>query len=198
MHNLGVIKRFNMQDLGSLMFVMICTRPDIIAHAVGVVSRYMAELGREHWEAIKRILRCIKGTSDVALCFGDSYLIVKGFVDSDYAGDLDGSKSTTRYVFTLSSRTLSWVSKLQSVVVMLTTEAKYYAAPQANKEAISLKVLLEELEHKQKKITLFCDNQSALYLARNPAFHSKTKHIRVQYHFIREKVEEGTMDIVRK
>ncbi|GJX27388.1 retrovirus-related pol polyprotein from transposon TNT 1-94 [Tanacetum coccineum] len=90
----------------SLMFAMICTRPDI-AHAVGVVSRYMAEPGRGHWEAVKRIFRYIKRTSDVALCFGDSDLIVKGYVDSDYAGDLDGSKSTTGYVFTLSGGTVS-------------------------------------------------------------------------------------------
>ncbi|GJY96432.1 retrovirus-related pol polyprotein from transposon TNT 1-94 [Tanacetum coccineum] len=180
--------------VGSLMFAMICTRPDI-AHAVGVVSRYMAEPGRGHWEAVKRILRYIKGTSDVALCFGDSDLIVKGYVDSDYAGDLDGSKSTTGYVFTLSGGIVSWVSKLQSVVAMSTTEAEYVASAQASKEAVWLKMLLEELGHKQEKITLFCDNQSALYLARNPAFHSKTKHIRVQYHFIREKVEEGTVDM---
>ncbi|GKA90105.1 hypothetical protein Tco_0811917 [Tanacetum coccineum] len=180
--------------VGSLMFAMICTRPDI-AHAVGVVSRYMAEPGRGHWEAVKRILRYIKGTSDVALCFGDSDLIVKGYVDSDYAGDLDGSKSTTGYVFTLSGGTVSWVSKLQSVVAMSTTEAEYVAAAQASKEAVWLKMLLEELGHKQEKITLFCDNQSALYLARNPAFHSKTKHIRVQYYFVHEKVEEGTVDM---
>ncbi|GJV88834.1 retrovirus-related pol polyprotein from transposon TNT 1-94 [Tanacetum coccineum] len=180
--------------VGSLMFAMICTRPDI-AHAVGVVSRYMAEPGRGHWEAVKRILRYIKGTSDVALCFGDSDLIVTGYVDSDYAGDLDGSKSTTGYVFTLSGGTVSWVSKLQSVVAMSTTEAEYVAAAQASKEAVWLKMLLEELGYKQEKITLFCDNQSALYLARNPTFHSKTKHIRVQYHFVREKVEEGTVDM---
>ncbi|GJU21576.1 retrovirus-related pol polyprotein from transposon TNT 1-94 [Tanacetum coccineum] len=147
----------------SLMFAMICTRPDI-AHAVGVVN--------------------------VALCFGESDLIVKGYVDSDYAGDLDGSKSTTRYVFTLCGGTVSWVSKLQSVVAMSTTEAEYVTAAQASKEAVWLKMLLEERGHKQEKITLFCDNQSALYLARNSAFHSKTKHIRVQYHFVREKVEE--------
>ncbi|GKB62101.1 hypothetical protein Tco_0918287 [Tanacetum coccineum] len=104
--------------VGSLMFAMICTRQDI-AHAVGVVSRYMAEPGREHWEALKRILRYIKGTSYVALCFRDPDLIIKGYVDSDYAGDLDRSKSTTGYVFTLSGR------KLQSVVVMSTTEAEY-------------------------------------------------------------------------
>ncbi|GKF95698.1 hypothetical protein Tco_0288433, partial [Tanacetum coccineum] len=170
-------------SVGSLMFAIICTRPDI-AHAVGVVSRYMAEPGRGHWEVVKRILRYIKGTSDVALCFGDSDL-----------GDLDGSKSTTGYVFTLSGGTVSWVSKLQSVVAMSTTEAEYVAATQASKEAVWLKMLLEELGHKQEKITLFCDNQSALYLARNPAFHSKTKHIQVQYHFVRKKVEEGTVDM---
>ncbi|GJZ17424.1 retrovirus-related pol polyprotein from transposon TNT 1-94 [Tanacetum coccineum] len=180
--------------VGSLMFAMICTRPDI-AHAVGVVSRYMAEPGREHWEAVKRILRYIKGTSDVALCFGESDLIVKGYVDSDYAGDLDGSKSTTGYVFTLCGGTVSWVSKLQSVVAMSTTEAEYVAVAQASKEAVWLKMSLEEIGHEQEKITLFYDNQSALYLARNPAFHSKTKHIRVQYHFVREKVEEGTVDM---
>nr|GEV47690.1 hypothetical protein [Tanacetum cinerariifolium] len=178
----------------SLMFAMICTRPNI-AHAVGVVSRYMAEPGREHWKAVKRIFRYIKGTSDVALCFGDSDLIVIGYVDSDYAGDLDGSKSTTGYVFTLSGRTVSWVSKPQSVVVMSTTEAEYVAVAQASKEAVWLKMLLEELGHKEEQIILFCDNQSALYLARNPAFHSKTKHIRVQYYFVREKMEEGTVDM---
>ncbi|GKD54815.1 retrovirus-related pol polyprotein from transposon TNT 1-94 [Tanacetum coccineum] len=101
-----------------------------------------------------------------------------------------GNKSTTGYVFTLS---VSWVSKLQSVVAMLTTEAEYVAAAQASKEAVWLKMMLEEPGYKQEKITLFYDNQSALYLARNPTFHSKTKHIRVQYHFVREKVEEGTV-----
>nr|GEW97826.1 retrovirus-related Pol polyprotein from transposon TNT 1-94 [Tanacetum cinerariifolium] len=176
--------------VGSLMFAMIYT----IAHAVGVVSRYMAKPGRGHWEAVKRILRYVKGTSDVALSFGDSDLVVTGYVDSDYAGDLDGSKSTTGYVFTLSGGTVSWVSKLQSFVAMLTTEAEYVVV-EANKEAVWLKMLLKEFGYKQEKITLFCDNQSALYLARNPTFHSKTKHIRVQYHFVRERIEEGTVDM---
>ncbi|GJS01777.1 hypothetical protein Tco_0318285 [Tanacetum coccineum] len=150
----------------SLMFAMIYTRP-YIAHTVGVVSRYMEK-------------------PDV---------IVKGYVDSDYACDLDGSKSTTGYVFTLYGRTVSWVSKLQSVVAMSATKAEYVIVAQASKEAVWLKMLLEELGHKQEKITLIYDNQSALYLARNTTFHSKTKHIRVQYHFVREKVEEGTMDM---
>uniref|UniRef100_A0A2N9HLU0 Uncharacterized protein n=1 Tax=Fagus sylvatica TaxID=28930 RepID=A0A2N9HLU0_FAGSY len=172
--------------VGSLMFAMVCTRPDI-AQAVGVVSRYMANPGKEHWNAVKRILRYVKGTSNVALCYGGSDFTVRGYVDSDYAGDLDKSKSTSGYVFTLAGGAVSWVSKLQSIVATSTTEAEYVAATQASKEAIWLQMLLEELGHKQEKIALFCDSQSALHLAKNPAFHSKTKHIRVQYHFVREK-----------
>ncbi|GKA35500.1 hypothetical protein Tco_0721991 [Tanacetum coccineum] len=149
--------------VGILMFVMICTRPDI-AHAVGVVSRYMTEPDREHWEAVKRILRYIKGTSDVALCYGESGLIVKGYVDSYYAGDLDGSKSTTRYVFKLSGGTVSWDSKLQLVVAMSTTKAEYVAAAQARKEVES------SISFKDKAYT------SSVSL-------------------VREKVEEGTVDM---
>ncbi|KAE8665938.1 hypothetical protein F3Y22_tig00112523pilonHSYRG00165 [Hibiscus syriacus] len=115
--------------------------------------------------------------------------------DSGYAGDLDKSKSTTGYVFKVAGGAVSWVSKLQSVVATATTEAEYVAATQASKEAIWLKMLLEELGHNQEYVSLFCDGQSALHLARNPAFHSRTKHIRVQYHFIREKVEEETIDM---
>ena len=97
--------------VGSLMFAMVCTRPDI-AQAVGAVSRYMANPGKEHWSAVKRILRYVKGTSNVALCYGGSDFTVRGYVDSDYAGDLDKSKSTSGYVFTLARGTVSWVSKL--------------------------------------------------------------------------------------
>nr|GEV11038.1 retrovirus-related Pol polyprotein from transposon TNT 1-94 [Tanacetum cinerariifolium] len=122
-----------------------------------------------------------------------SDLIVKGLVDSDYAGDLEGSISTTGYVFTFFGGIVSRVSKLQSIVAMSTTEAEYVAVAQASKEVVWLKMLLEELEHKQEKITLLYDNHSALYLARNLTFHSKTKHIRLLFHFVREKVEEGTV-----
>ena len=86
--------------VGSLMFVMICTRPDI-AQAVRAVSRYMANPGGEHWIIVKRILRYIRGTSNVVLCYGGSEFTVKGYVDSDFAGDFDKRKSTTGYVFTL-------------------------------------------------------------------------------------------------
>ena len=80
-------------------------------------------------------------------------------------------------MFTLTGGAVSWVSKLQSVVATSTTEAEYVAATQASKEAVWLKMIMEELGHGQESIHLFCDSQSALHLARNPAFHSRSKHI---------------------
>ncbi|KAL5793534.1 hypothetical protein ACOSP7_002128 [Xanthoceras sorbifolium] len=83
--------------VGGLMFAMICTRPDI-AQAVRVASRYMADLGKEHWNSMKRILRYIRGTSDVALCCEGSEFTVRGYEESNFAGDLDERNSTTGYV----------------------------------------------------------------------------------------------------
>jgi len=171
--------------VGSLIFVMICTRPDI-AQAMGVASRYMANPGREHWNTIKRILRYIKSTSDAALCYEGSEFTIRGYVNSDFAGNLEKRKSITGYVFIIAGGAVSWVSKLQTVVALSTTEAEYMTTTQACKEAIWMKKLIEELGHKQEKILLYCDSQSALHIARNPTFHSRTKHIDVQYHFVHE------------
>ncbi|KAH9660415.1 Integrase catalytic domain-containing protein [Citrus sinensis] len=132
-------------------------RPDI-AQAVGAINRYMRNPGGEHWITVKRILKYIKRTLDVALCYRGSEFIVRGYVDSDFAGDLDKRKSTTGYVFTLAGATVSRVSKLQTVVALSTTEAEYMAATQACKEAIWIQRLLEELGHKQQKILVFCDS----------------------------------------
>jgi len=88
--------------VGSLMYVMICPRPDI-AQTI-VISIFMENPGGEHWSVIKRILKYIKGTLGDALCFGGSELVVKGYVDSDFAGDLDKRRSATAYVSTLVGR----------------------------------------------------------------------------------------------
>jgi len=118
--------------VGSLMFVMVCTRPDI-AQAVGAASRYMTNPGIEHWNTIKRILRYIKGTSNVALCYGGSEFTVKSYVNSDFTSDLEKRKSTTSYVFIIAGGAVSWVSKLQTIVALSTTEAEYMIATQACK-----------------------------------------------------------------
>jgi hypothetical protein len=180
--------------VGSLMYAMVCTRPDI-AHAVGVVSRYMANPGPEHWEAVKWILRYLKGTSGMSLCFSGRSANLQGFVDSDLGGDMDGRKSTSGYVFTLGNTAISWMSRLQKCVAISTTEAEYIAISEATKEMVWLKNFLKEIGKEQDKSVLFSDSQSALCLAKNPVFHSRTKHIELRYHYIREKINDGTLSL---
>ena len=130
--------------IGSLMFLMVCTRPDI-AHAVGVVSRYMNNPCKEHWEEVKWILSYLRGISTHALCFGVSDTFLQGYVDSNIAGDKDSRRSTTRHIFTIGGTTVSWVSKLQKVIAMLTTKAEYIGATEDSKEMIWLHRFMEEL-----------------------------------------------------
>ncbi|WOH01606.1 hypothetical protein DCAR_0520990 [Daucus carota subsp. sativus] len=175
--------------VGSLMYAMVCTRPDI-AHAVGVVSRYLSNPGREHWEAVKWILRYLKGTSKLCLCYGGAKPILEGYTDADMAGDLDSRKSTSSYIFTLAGGAVSWQSKLQKCVALSTTEAEYIAMTEAGKELKWLKGFLQELGFPQKEYIIHCDSQSAMDLSKNSMYHSRTKHINVRYHWLRDAVEQ--------
>ncbi|CAJ2658330.1 unnamed protein product [Trifolium pratense] len=174
--------------VGSLMYAMVCTRPDI-AHAVGVVSRFLSNPGKDHWQAVKWILRYLRGTSKVCLCFGGGDPVLDGYTDADMAGDLDCRKSTSGYMMTFAEAAVSWQSRLQKCVALSTTEAEYIAATEAAKELLWMKKFLQELGIEQEKFMLFCDSQSAIHLGKNPTFHSRSKHIEVRYHWIREALE---------
>jgi len=173
------------------MYAMVCTRPDI-AHAVGVVSRFLSNSGKEHWEGVKWILRYLKSTSKMHLSFKRSNLTLQGFSDADLGGDLDGRKSTS-YIFTLDGTTISWKSKLHRRVSLSTTEAEYIAIAETAKEMIWLKNLLKELGKRQDEPSLFSDNQSAICLAKNPILHSRCKHIELKYHFIGNLINDGDL-----
>ncbi|XP_075095074.1 secreted RxLR effector protein 161-like [Nicotiana tabacum] len=113
------------------MYAMVCTRPDI-CQAVGLVSRYQTDPGLAHWQAVKRIMRYLKGTADYALCYqGGKDLRLVRYSDADHGGDLDERKSTSGYVFLLSDGAISWSSKKQSHVSLSTMEAKYVALASA-------------------------------------------------------------------
>ncbi|XP_055826272.1 secreted RxLR effector protein 161-like [Solanum dulcamara] len=119
-----------------IMYAIVCTHSDIV-QSVSVLSRYMANLEKRHWEAVKWILRYLKGASDVGLTFRKSEgILILGYVDSDYAGDLDRRRSTTGYIFTLIGSAISWKSTLQTIFALSTTEAEYMAATEVVKEAI--------------------------------------------------------------
>ena len=111
------------------------------------------------------------------------------------AGDIDGRKSITGYVYMLGGTTISWVSKLQNIVTLSTTKAEYVAVTETSKEMIWLHSFLEELGQKQGKGVLYYDNQSAIHLAKNSVYHARTKHIQVMYHFISLTLEHGVLVI---
>ncbi|KAE8678885.1 Serine/threonine-protein kinase Nek5 [Hibiscus syriacus] len=185
--------------VGCLMYAMVCTRPDL-AHAVSQVCKYMSKPGKQHWDAVKWIFRYLKGTVGHGIVFGsqrDNPLVV-GYVDSDYAGDLDNRRSTTGYVFTLGGGPICWKSTVQSVVALSTTEAEYMAAAEAAKEALWLTGLVKELGVQQGGVQLLCDNQSAIHLAKNQVYRARTKHIDVRFHKIRELVASGEVLFQKK
>ena len=88
------------------MYVIVCTRPDI-PHALGVVTRYMENPGKENWEGVKWLLRYLRGTSSTSLCFGKGNVTLQGFVDADLGGDVDSSKSTSEYIYTIGGKGVS-------------------------------------------------------------------------------------------
>nr|GEU35870.1 hypothetical protein [Tanacetum cinerariifolium] len=131
--------------VGSLMYMMVCTRPNI-AYAVSVVSRYLANPGKNHWEAVKWILKYLRGTINVGLVYGTNrgnHVDVTSFVNSNYAKDPNKGRSISGYAFLVHGYVVSWKAMLQHVVALSTTEAEYMALTEAVKEAIWLRGLLE-------------------------------------------------------
>ncbi|WVZ01479.1 hypothetical protein V8G54_027548 [Vigna mungo] len=185
--------------IGSIMYGMVCTRPDV-AHGVSVLSQFMVNPGPTHWEALKWMLRYIRGSLGTGLSFQNNFQgggYIEGFVDSDFAGCMDTRKSRSGYVFTLFGTAVSWRSTLQSVVALSTTEAEYYALAEGVKEALWLKGLVRELGFDQKSVCVHCDSQSAIHLANHQIYHSRTKHIDVKLHFVRSIVESGDVQICK-
>ena len=158
----------------------------VLAHAVTVVSRFMRESGKEHWQAVKRIFRYLRGTSDVGLIYGgDTQCLVTSYSDSDDAGDVDSRRSMTGHVFTLEGSVVSWKATLQPKVTLSTTKVEYMALTEAAKEGIWLKGLASDFGLPYAQATIYCDSSSAICLAKDQVHHERTKYIDVRYHFLR-------------
>nr|GEY58208.1 retrovirus-related Pol polyprotein from transposon TNT 1-94 [Tanacetum cinerariifolium] len=145
--------------VGSLMYAMVCTCPDL-SHAVSVVSRYMHNAGKMHWEALKCIIRYLKMTSNIGLSFEKGCASpnrVVGFVDFDYAGDLDARKSFSSYIFSHCGSAMSWYSSLQAIIALSTIEAEYISSTEGVKEAIWLRGMINEFGLPQELALLVFD-----------------------------------------
>jgi hypothetical protein len=185
--------------IGSLMYAMVCTRPDI-ANAVANVARYSDDPSHDHWSAAKRVLRYLVTTKHAKLVFGSRPSEgLEGYADANWASDVDTRRSTTGYVFKLFGTAVSWKSQRQHTVATSSTEAEYMALYAATQEVIWLRRMLLELQVIDEVSTrIWQDNQGAIALAKNPIMHARTKHIDIKYHFTRNLIEDGVIVIEYK
>lgn len=183
--------------VGALMYLMVGTRPGLAA-AVGALSQFAADPCPTHWQALKRVLQYLQETQTQGIRFsgsGDGELV--GYLDADWAGDIESRRSTSGYAFMLNGGCIKWRSKKQRTVALSSTEAEYMALSEANQEAVWLKAFMHEIGETtgNDALTVYEDNQGAIALAKNPEFHKRTKHIDIRYHFVREKVESGDVEL---
>ena len=184
--------------IGSLRY-LVNTRPDL-AFSVGVVSRHMEAPGKQQWAAVKHILRYLKGTIN----YGCKYErgtelkpMLLGYSDSDFAGDVEDRKSTTGVVYFLGNSLVTWASQKQKIVALSSCEAEYVAAAAAAAcQGVWLSRLIADMMGtKETPVKLLMDNMSAIALSRNPVHHDRSKHIDTKYHFIRECIEAGKVEV---
>jgi hypothetical protein len=175
---------------------LVNTRPDIF-FPVNTLSQYMFEPRSVHMVGEKHVLRYVVRTVDFGLDYvrGDGVSLV-GYTDSDWAGCATDRKSTSGCYFSLGSGLVSWFSRKQKSFTLSSVEAEYMAASQASCKAIWLRKMLVGLFGQEKSPTVIhCDNQSCIKLSENPVFHDRSKHIEIRYHFIRDWVHRGAVQL---
>lgn len=176
------------QLVGALMYLMVCTRPDI-AYAISVLCRYMAK-GRHtstHWKAAKRVLQYLKKTKGLSLVLGgDDALKLEVYADAAWADDQEQRKSTLGFRAAIGKGLVSWKAKLSDCVALSSAEAEYYAAGEGVKEGLWLAGLLGELGWEVLPFRLLMDSHSAICMVKNPVINARSKHIEVKHHFVRD------------
>ena len=178
---------------------MTCSRPDL-AWIVTKLSQHLSNPTKADWMTIKHVLRYIKGTVDYKLTFRKSRsgLKLHGHSDSDWASTKEDRRSTTGYVFSLNDDgpLISWKSKKQHTVALSSCEAEYMALTHATQEAIFLSMLSNEFSsNSHQPIMIYGDNQGSLDMIKSPISNDRSKHIDIKHHFIREKYQEGTINV---
>jgi hypothetical protein len=180
--------------IGSLMYAT-ASRPDIM-FATCLCARYQSNPKESHMLAVKRIYRYLKGSPRLGLWYPkDSGLELMGYSDSDHAGCKIDRKSTTGGCHFLGGKLVSWTSKKQTSVSTSTAEAEYVAAASCCAQILWMKNQLTDYGVQYTKTPIFCDNTSAIAITQNPVMHSKTKHIAIRYHFIRDHVMKGDVEL---
>lgn len=187
--------------IGSLMYLAVGTRPDL-ALTLSKLSRVLANPTATHMRVAKRVLRYLRGTLNLGLVYRKTNMqhnVLVGYADADWAGCVDTRRSTTGWFFRLNGGPVSWLSKLQSLVALSTTEAEYVALCSAGCEAVYLRGLLQEIGFGQPAsgTPVHEDNFGCVQLTKDSVHHTRTKHIDIRHHKIRELVEHKVVDVVQ-
>lgn len=183
--------------VGSLQYLQL-TRPDV-AFAVSKLSQYMHRPTDLHWQAVKRVLRYLSGTRDQGIFLRkNNGLQLHAFSDADWGGDRDDYTSTGAYIVYLGAHPIVWSSKKQKTVARSSTEAEYKSVADTAAELQWVTYLMKELGiTSSSQPVIYCDNVGATYLAANPVFHSRMKHVALDYHFVRQLVQSKFLRVAR-
>lgn len=182
--------------VGRLMY-LAHTRPDL-AYSLSVISQFMHSPSEEHMNAVIRILRYLKSSPGKGIMFtkGDT-LSIEGYTDADWAGSITDRRSTAGYLTFVGGNLVTWRSKKQGVVARSSAEAEYRGMAKGICELLWIKRLLRELRIPSKfPMQLYCDNKAACDIAHNPVQHDRTKHVEVDKHFIKEKLEARIIEVL--
>lgn len=180
--------------IGSLLY-LIASRSDIL-FSVGVCARYQSRPKTSHLKAVKRIIRYVAGSVELGVWYyKDTTAHLVGFSDSDWAADADDRKSTSGGCKYLGNNLVSWSSKKQNYISLSTAESEYVAAASVCAQLVWMSQMLNDYGISSPTLTLLCDNISAIEISKNPVQHSRTKHIDIRHHFIRDLVEKGIIQI---
>ncbi|MCI23556.1 copia protein, partial [Trifolium medium] len=182
--------------IGKLLY-LTTTRPDI-SFAIQQLSQFLSSPTITHYETACRVVRYLKGSPGRGLFFPrQSSLQLLGFADADWANCVDTRRSTSGYCFFLGSSLISWRAKKQNTVSRSSSEAEYRSLSFASCELQWLIYLLKDLSVTYDRApVLYCDNQSAVHIASNPVFHERTKHLEIDCHFVRDKVQSGVFKLL--
>ncbi|GJU53010.1 hypothetical protein Tco_1226724 [Tanacetum coccineum] len=180
--------------IGSLMYLK-SSRPDIV-QAVYYYARYQARPTEKYLKEVKRIFRYLRGTINMGLWYSkDSGFELTAFLDADHARCINIRKITSRGIQFLGDKLVSWMSKKQDCTAMSSAEAEYMALSASCAQVMWMRTQLKDYGFNYNKIPLYCNSQSTIAISCNPVQHSRAKHIHTRYHFIKEQVENGIIEL---
>jgi hypothetical protein len=184
--------------IGCLMYAMTCTRPDI-AYAVGRLSRYTSNPSKEHWHAVKRVLKYLKGTMNYCLTYSGEPSVLEGYTDASWVTYVEDHASTSGWIFNLGGGAVSWGSKKQTCIADSTMAAEFIALAAGSKEAEWLRNLLYDIPVWQKPmapVSIHCDSQSTLSKAYSQVYNGKSRHIGLRHSYVRDLISNGVISIM--